>query len=252
MALWNGANHPAPVHSIYSETKRLPILTYHRVAPQGSTSLARFRITPEDFEAQMRYLKEAGYYTITFDHWRVAAECKKPLPGRAVLITFDDGYADFAQYAWPVLKQFEMTAVVFLVSGQLGGSNVWDRTEETLQLMSAEKVQKLQDEGVIFGSHSLSHRSLLTLSSAEIAREHVRSRCTLEAALGRPVQAVSYPYGASDAVVRHLAGACGYLYGVTTRQSACRFTDSLLGLPRIEINGDDNLERFIAKLTHAD
>jgi len=66
------------------------------------------------------------------------------------------------------------------------------------------------------------------------------------------VQAVSYPYGANDAVVRQLAGACGYLYGVTTRQSDCRFTDSLLSLPRIEINGDDNLERFIAKLTHAD
>ena len=178
---------------------------------------------------------------------------QEALPGRVVLITFDDGYVDFAQYAWPVLKQFRNDRRrFFLCQGQLGGSNVWDSSEEELRLTSAEQVRDLQNEGVIFGSHSLSHCSLPTLTSAEIALEHFRSRCTLETALGRPVQAVSYRYGANDAVVRQLAGACGYLYGVTTRQSDCRFTDSLLSLPRIEINGDDNLERFIAKLTHAD
>src|SRR5215472_3130057 len=63
---------------IYSQTKPLPILTYDRVASEGSTSLARFRVTPQDFELQIRYLKEAGYDTSTFDDWRVAAECRKP------------------------------------------------------------------------------------------------------------------------------------------------------------------------------
>lgn len=252
MALWNGAHQLLSVEPDCCETKRLPILTYHRVASTGSMSLAPFRVTPKDFEAQMRYLKETGYYTTTFDRWRIAAEHKKSLPGRAVIITFDDGYADFADFAWPILKRFEMTPIVFLVAGLLGGSNVWDRNEDPLSLMTPETIAELQSEGVVFGSHSLTHRSFITLTAAEIAREHLCSRCVLEEILGRRVEVVSYPYGANDAVVRHLAGACGYLYGVTTRQSVCRFTDSLLGLPRIEINGDDNLERFIAKLTHDD
>jgi peptidoglycan/xylan/chitin deacetylase (PgdA/CDA1 family) len=252
MVLWKGAERVLPTNPIHSETRRLPILTYHRVAPAGSASLARFRVTPEDFEVQIRYLKESGYYSTTFNDWRVATDYKKPLPGRAVLITFDDGYADFAEFAWPILKSFGMTATVFLVADQIGGSNVWDRGEEIARLMTAEEVRQLQDEGVTFGSHSLSHRSLLSLTPAEVALEHFRSRCKLENILGRKVDAISYPYGAQNAVVRHLAGACGYLYGVTTRQSACRFTDPLLALSRIEINGDDNLERFIAKLTYAD
>jgi len=252
MALWNGSHDSVSQNLFYSETRRLPILTYHRVAPVGAASLAQFRVTPQDFETQIRYLNEAGYYTTTFDEWRISAEFKRSLPGRAVLITFDDGYSDFAQFAWPVLKRFGMAATVFLVAGQIGGSNDWDRSEETLSLMTAEEIRELQEEGVMFGSHSLSHRSLVTLAPTEIAREQFRSRCNLEKILRRPVQAISYPYGANNAVVRHLAGACGYLYGVTTRQSACRFNDSLLDLPRIEINGDDNLEQFIAKLTHAD
>ena len=119
-------------------------------------------------------------------------------------------------------------------------------------MISAKQVRQLQDEGVVFGSHSLSHRSLVALTPTEIAREHFRSRCPLEKILGRPVQAISYPYSSNNAVIRHLASACGYLYGVTTRQSSCRFNDPLLGLPRIEINGHDNLEQFIAKLTHED
>jgi peptidoglycan/xylan/chitin deacetylase (PgdA/CDA1 family)/SAM-dependent methyltransferase len=252
MVLWNGSERLAPTNPTHSETRRLPILTYHRVAPAGSASLARFRVSPEDFEAQIRYLKEAGYYTTTFEDWHEASEYKKPLPGRAVIITFDDGYADFAEFAWPILKSFGMTATVFVVANQVGGSNVWDRSEEVVPLMTAAELRRLQDEGATFGSHSLSHRSLVSLPPAEVAAEHFRSRCKLANILGQRVKAVSYPYGAHDAVVSHLAGACGYLYGVTTRQSACRFTDSMLALPRIEINGCDNLERFIAKLTHVD
>jgi peptidoglycan/xylan/chitin deacetylase (PgdA/CDA1 family) len=241
-----------PVVSTRTVTRRLPILTYHRVAPTGSDSLALYRVHPDNFEQQIQYLRDAGYYSSTFEQWRIAGETRQPLPGRAVILTFDDGYRDFHQHAWPVLKRHGFSAVVFVVTSQIGGINQWDSAQEELELLGEQEIRSLDREGVEFGSHSHDHRSMLTLSPEEVAREHLASRAALGRILGRAVDKVSYPYGASDRVVQHLAGACGYVYGVSTRVAASRLQDSLLALPRIEISGQDGLEQFIAKLTNED
>jgi peptidoglycan/xylan/chitin deacetylase (PgdA/CDA1 family) len=252
MARWGNSGPPAPVLSTQAATHRLPILMYHRVAPAGAESLARYRVHPDDFEEQIRFLKEAGYYSATLEQWRIATESRRPLPGRAVILTFDDAYRDFQRHAWPVLKRYSFTAMVFVVTGQIGGVNEWDRADEELELLTAEEIQALDREGVVFGSHSHFHNPLLTLSPEEVAREHLVSRTTLEGVLGHPVDTMSYPFGATDCIVQHLAGASGFVYGVTTRFATCRSRDPLLALPRLEISGQDNLEQFIAKLTNED
>jgi 2-polyprenyl-3-methyl-5-hydroxy-6-metoxy-1,4-benzoquinol methylase len=97
-----------PSHSSIGKnavTSRLPILMYHRVAPNGSASTARYRVIPEQFEEQLHYLQNEGYYSINLEDWFFAMERKKPLLGKAVVLTFDDGYLDFKTYAWPLLKQ---------------------------------------------------------------------------------------------------------------------------------------------------
>ena len=252
MARWGDSGTVAPVLGKQAVTHRLPILMYHRVAPSGGDSLARFRVHPDNFEEQIGFLKEAGYYSANLEQWRIASESERPLPGRAVILTFDDAYRDFQQHAWPVLKRYGFTAMVFVVTNQIGGTNEWDRNHEELELLRAEDILTLDREGVVFGCHSHSHRSLLTLPQAEIAREHLVSRTTLEGVLGHTVDSISYPFGATDRVVQHLAGACGFVFGVTTRFTACRPKDRLLELPRIEITGQDSLEEFIAKLTNED
>jgi peptidoglycan/xylan/chitin deacetylase (PgdA/CDA1 family)/2-polyprenyl-3-methyl-5-hydroxy-6-metoxy-1,4-benzoquinol methylase len=252
MARWGNSGPPCPVLGTQAVTRRLPILMYHRVAPTGADSLARYRVHPYDFEQQIRFLKEAGYYSAKLEQWRIASELRRPLPGRAVILTFDDAYRDFQQYAWPVLKRYGFAPMVFVVTSQIGGINEWDRTDEELELLTAEEIQALDREGVVFGSHSHGHRPLLTLPPEEVAREHFLSRATLEGILGHAVDSMSYPFGATDRVVQHLAGACGFIYGMTTRFAACRPRDPLLELPRIEIAGQDSLEQFIAKLTNED
>ena len=252
MARWGNSGPPAPVLGTQAVTRCLPILMYHRVAPAGADSLVRYRVHPDDFEEQIRFLKEAGYYSATLDQWRIATESKRPLPGRAVILTFDDAYRDFQQYAWPLLRRYGFTAMVFVVTGQIGGVNEWDRAAEELALLRAEEIQALDREGVVFGSHSHSHNSLLTLSPEDVAREHFVSRTTLEGIVGHPVDAISYPFGDTDSIVQHLAGASGFVYGVTTRFDPCRPRDPLLELPRLEISGQESLEQFIAKLTNED
>jgi peptidoglycan/xylan/chitin deacetylase (PgdA/CDA1 family) len=92
------------------------VLTYHRVAnphdnPCLDTSL--ISATPSDFEWQMEYLA-AHYQVISIDEVLAAVETGRPLSSRAVLITFDDAYRDFAENAWPVLRRYGMPVILFV------------------------------------------------------------------------------------------------------------------------------------------
>lgn len=230
-------------------TARLPILMYHRVAAEGSAATARWRVAPEEFEEQLRYLSEEGYYSVSLEEWRLATEARRPLPGRAILLSFDDGYRDFATHAWPLLKRYGFTASMFLVADRIGGTNEWDAAMGgTLELMDWDEILALQEEGVEFGSHTCSHPPLAGLSPVGVVRELAKSRAILESRLGRPVTAFAYPYGDQDPVVQHLTGACGYRFGLTCRSESARFQDPLVALPRIEIPGGLDLAGFGEKL----
>jgi peptidoglycan/xylan/chitin deacetylase (PgdA/CDA1 family) len=231
-------------------TDRLPIFVYHRVAPISSPAMARRHpVTPETFEEHLQYLRDAGFYSVRLEEWRAAMVAHRPLPGRAMVITFDDGYLDFLTYAWPLLRCYGFSATVFLVADEVGGANSWDRVYgEEVPLLGWKEIRQLKDEGVEFGSYSASHRPLTALSLAEVVREGARSRAILGRGLGVPVKAFAYPYGDVDRVIEHLIGACGYVFGLSRRQDRSTFYDSLLALPRIEVTGSDGLPEFVAKI----
>jgi glycosyltransferase involved in cell wall biosynthesis/peptidoglycan/xylan/chitin deacetylase (PgdA/CDA1 family)/2-polyprenyl-3-methyl-5-hydroxy-6-metoxy-1,4-benzoquinol methylase len=227
----------------------LPILMYHRVTREGPDAAARYRVAPEDLEAQLRYLNEAGFVSVTIYDWLRAAKYRRPLPLRSVLLTFDDGYQDFADVAWPLVRRYGFRALVFLVADLIGRTNEWDADiGPPVRLMDWEQIRRLAAEGVEFGSHSASHRPMTGLDTTEVARDAIRSRLILERGLGRRTPAFAYPYGDSDQIVEHLVGACGFQVGLTCRTARAGFRDSPLALPRIEITGQDDLSAFIAKL----
>lgn len=228
-------------------TARLPILMYHRIADRGPAALARFRTAPADFEAQLARLNEEGFRTIGVSELVAAALTRSPVTGRAVLITFDDGYADFAETAWPLLRRYGFGACVFLVSDHIGGASVWDEASgKPAPLMGWDEIRALAADGVEFGSHAASHVALGALDAEDAALECARSRAALEDGLGRPVRAISYPFGDADAAVAHLAGACGYEAGFKTVWGAANLLDDLLQLPRIEVAAGLAPERLAA------
>lgn len=245
--LWQGGQpYRNPTQTV---THHLPILMYHRIAATGSAKLDQWRVTPQTFAEQLSYLQDAGYYSISLETWYRAVLSNTPLSGRAIILTFDDGYEDFLE-AWTVLKQHSFSATVFLAADYVGRSNLWDQPySEALPLLNWQQIKHLQSEGVEFGSHSLSHRPLTALSPTEVVEEGVRSRSILEQQLDCPVRAFAYPYGNNDAITQHLIGACGYTFGLSYRSGFARFRDSLMALPRIEITGSDTLESFITKIS---
>jgi peptidoglycan/xylan/chitin deacetylase (PgdA/CDA1 family)/2-polyprenyl-3-methyl-5-hydroxy-6-metoxy-1,4-benzoquinol methylase len=247
--LWHGGQAQDYWHK-EATTTRLPILMYHRVHPQGKPETASWRVTPEAFEQQLKYLQEAGYYSTTLADWGEAILKKQPLPGRAILITFDDGYQDFYNFAFPLLKRYGFSATVFLVADRIGQTNIWDTVyNEELPLMGWDTIKELQSQGIEFGAHTATHPHLTALSPLEIVKESVRARTILQQGLGQTPVTFAYPYGDTDEVVQHLVGACGYIYAVSCKPGLSSFQDPLLALSRVEITGADTLPEFIAKLT---
>jgi peptidoglycan/xylan/chitin deacetylase (PgdA/CDA1 family)/protein-L-isoaspartate O-methyltransferase len=229
---------------------RLPILMYHRIAPDGAAESRRWRLHPIEFEAQLRWLRQAGYRSLTLDQWRAACDRRLPIPERSVLLTFDDGYADFPAYALPLLQRYGFLATMFVVTDLVGATNVWDeQLRDDVPLMDWPALATLPAQGVELGSHSSAHRALVTLSAEQLARDLCTSRERLHERLGLPVRSVCYPYGLYDVGVLSAARACGFDVGVTTDEWHATFEDDPLALPRLEVLGTDTLEDFVTKLT---
>lgn len=218
-----------------SVTEKLPILAYRRISLDGLNA-----ITPQVFEQQLQYLKENGYYSAILENWQNAQLTKTPLPGKAVLITFDGGYLDFFTYAFPLLKQFNFTATVFIVAESIGKTNSWEKAEfEQVQLMGWPEIRQLRDAGIEFGAMSATHQPLTAFSPTEIVREAAKSRAILERGLGKSVRYFAYPYGDVDKIVEHLIGASGYTFGVSYGSNFSNFDDSLMSLPRLQVTAEN-------------
>jgi len=189
---------------------RLPVLLYHHVGPLRPGTLPSLTVSPQTFERHVRWLARRGYTGVRPADWLRWRLEGKGLPDKPVLLTFDDGYADLADYAFPVLRRYGFGAGVYVVTGQLGGTNAWDEAKGfgTQRLMTVEQIRYWATQGIEFGAHSRTHADLTTLSARELTEEVVGSRDDLTTLLGSPVVSFAYPYGFyNQAVVDCVRGA---------------------------------------------
>ncbi len=225
---------------------------YHEVAPAARANFVRFTVTPQALAWQMRWLAGAGYTAIGLDQLAAAREGRAPLPRRPVVLTFDDGFADSARYAPPVLQRHGFTATFYLVAGMVGRPGAWLEREVGFQLplMSWATARALQADGFHFGSHTVTHPRLAALPPDDARRELVRSRELLEDALARPVEHLAYPFGSHDERVLRLAADAGYRTACTTVEAHSR-GEALLALRRIPVYGTDSRLDFVLRLLAA-
>lgn len=186
----------------------LPVLLYHQVArTTRDEDPAGLGVAPEAFAAQMKYLHDRGFRTVTLDGTGGAAE--SPEPGRRIAITFDDGYLDNYTNAFPILQQYRFTATVFLVTDYAGTLRRWE-SARPVPLMTWSQAEEMSRHGISFQSHTCTHPDLSRCDRRSALDELIRSRETLENRLGRPVRALAYPYGRFDRRTGHLAEEAGY------------------------------------------
>ncbi len=247
--VWGGAMARRSDLAHTERHQRIPVLAYHRIADDGPPALARYRVGAAAFGAQMSWLRRNGYHAIVADELAWFLQHQHPFVGRPVMITFDDGYQDFADTAWPLLRRHDMRAEVFVVTDLVGGRADWDRHfGEPAPLMDAKTIAELATQGARFGSHLASHRGADGLSTRELAEELLRSRHCIAQWTGLPPCALAAPFGLSDSRLQHLAAECGYRVGFSTESAAAALTDRPMHLPRIEVRGDMALEEFVGRL----
>jgi peptidoglycan/xylan/chitin deacetylase (PgdA/CDA1 family) len=222
---------------------KLTILMYHKVdeLPQGVRHPGNF-VTPAAFAEQLDALSSWGYRTITFGDWLAYREGRAVLPDKPLILTFDDGYTCFDEHAWPELKRRRMGATVFLVASQIGGVNAWENDEVRLPLLDADRIRALQAEGVVFGSHSVTHRPLARIPADEAAFELARSRASLTNLLGRDVDVFAYPFSNQSLEVRALARAAGYRCAVRGKGRMNLANTDVFGLRRIKVEPTTTVE----------
>lgn len=188
---------------------RLPVLAYHHVGPRVSNIYPGLTISPDRFEQQIQWLVARGYRGIRPSDWLAWRRHATPLPAKPILITFDDGYADIAQHAFPVLSRYGFAAGAFVVTGQIGATNAWDESQGygTVQLMTAEQIRRWAGNGIEFGAHTRTHPDLTALTPEKLGEEIAGSADDLEKITGiRPVS-FAYPYGLYNEAVREVVSS---------------------------------------------
>ncbi len=231
---------------------RISILMYHQVgdfAPMRghrSTYCHHRR-----FAAQMAYLHRFGYRVLGMDDVLRCLNGEQPIPPRAVALTFDDGYENFYEHAYPALQRYGFPAIVYLIADLIGRDAEWFAADgrATPPLMTAERIRQLRKAGIDFGSHGRSHVKLAEVDRGRMRDEIVHSKARLEALLDEEVRHFCYPYGSHDPEVVETACLAGYASAVTCVRAAASPGMDPLALPRKAISYGDNLAGYFWKLT---
>ena len=215
-------------------TDSTPILMYHSVADEPPQTTRRLAVGPAALREQLAWLADNGYSGMTFFD---AAQLllRSALPERTVVLTFDDGYADFATTALPLLRRYGFPATLFVTTGWVAdaGSNAagtpLDRT------LRWEQIRELAQTEIEIGAHGHSHAALDDLSPADLRRELTQSRALLEDNIGQSVPTVAYPFGYSNQAVRRAAHEAGYRYGAAVRNIRATPSADPFLVPRLTI-----------------
>lgn len=208
-----------------------PILLYHHI--RDIEKPGRYDVSPATFEAQLHYLKEWGYISITIEDLSNALRYSDPLPEKPVIITFDDGALDVYQNAFPIMQRMGFVGTFYIVSNRL----------KSVDFVNVAQLKELVAAGWEIGSHSRSHIDL-TKDHAAINVEALQSKQELIDAIGFPVNSFAYPFGGIDPVVGDHISNYGYTNAVGLGISHTHSMGSIFYLSRMEVRKDYDFNAF--------
>jgi peptidoglycan/xylan/chitin deacetylase (PgdA/CDA1 family) len=223
---------------------KMPILTYHyiRTVTDRADQLGfKLSVTPANFAAQMDWLAQNGYHPITMDDLGAYLAGTHGLPARPIVLTFDDGYADFYTNALPVLLAHDFKSVSYVVTGFIGRAGY----------MNGDQILTADRDGVEIASHTVDHVDLTSQSLAGLRYQLASSKEALERLLGHPVLSFCYPYGTSNSLVAAAVAAAGYRDATTTKWGIVQTQTNRYQWGRLRVSGGETLEQFAASVLTA-
>ncbi|EUJ39247.1 polysaccharide deacetylase family protein [Brochothrix campestris] len=208
---------------------KIPILMYHSISSGNS-----LRVPPTEFEQQMQFLKEAGYYTLTPAELYQAFETNTVPAEKVVLITFDDGYTDNYTAALPVLERYGLASTVFMITGTTGKPNH----------LTIEQMKAMQQQQVTIESHTVNHQELNLLAKETQLTEMIDSKRFIKDELDYDSIILSYPVGRYNDETLAAANTAGYKLAVTTEPGLASKADGYYQLKRVRITPGLSIEGY--------
>jgi biofilm PGA synthesis lipoprotein PgaB len=266
--------------AVHAADEKLTILSYHEIAEPGEALSPDYAVRPTLFVRQMDWLRNNGYHFVTVDELLADEAGRKPLPDKAVLITFDDGYRSMYDHAWPILKAWKIPAVVAVVG-------VWEDDRTTVnfdgkiipraKLMSWKELRELADSGLVeIGSHSFDmHRGIKgnpqgseepaattrqwlgtdkgyeteVVYRQRVENDMAKSSSDIKDHIGRAPRVIAWPYGRYNSIVRDAAVRRGMTIGLTLDDGANVADTPLWKLRRILVDSSMGLWELNREIT---
>jgi peptidoglycan/xylan/chitin deacetylase (PgdA/CDA1 family) len=234
---------PTPTPIVLPDQAQVPILMYHYVSelPPNADSLRRdLTVIPERFQAQLQYLADAGYHTITLLDLYLYLTHGYPLPENPVVLTFDDGYSDAYEVVFPLLLGHGFTGTFFVLATPTHF--------ESPGYLTWAQMQEMAETGMDIQAHGRDHVDLRGRSYDYLVYQILGIQEAIHSHTGRLPRFFCYPAGQYDADVIAVLESAGYWGAVTTEWGNTHTRENLFVMPRIRIRGADTLESFISKL----
>jgi len=210
----------------------MPILMYHHIRDyidENDKIGTNLSVSPGKFASQLDLIQSRGYTTTTFQE-----VARGQIPAKPIILTFDDGYLNFYQNAFPELRKRDMSAVSYVISGFNGED-----------YMGESEIKEIDGAGFEIGSHSISHPDLTMITQEKARREILESKSNLENLIGHKVISFCYPAGKENTEVVSLVKEAGYSYATTTKSGMANTQDGPLLLKRYRVNSDTNISSYL-------
>ena len=225
----------AEMNTLYGPCIYLPVLIYHHVQDMETakqTNQTSLTVSTDVFRAQMQYLKDKGYVTVSPSDIISFFDSGAAVGKKSVLITFDDGYVDFSLNALPILREFGLTATVFIPTGLVGNPGY----------LSWQQIGEASSFGIFFGNHTWSHKNVK--QPLDVLQKEITTADTQLSERGvNSVKIFAYPYGFSSTDAEKILSSLNYSLAFTTKHGGTLCKKQRFDLPRIRI-GNSSLSAY--------
>lgn len=217
----------------------VPVLMYHSIDYEKGNEL---RVPKEKFKEQMKYLKDNGYTTLTFDELYSFLVNNKPIPEKSVVITFDDGYEDNYSNAYPILKEFGFNATIFIITNAIDNEKAF---------LTSAQLKEMEQNGIDIESHTLAHDELNKLPYDKQVETLKGAREFIEKKLDKKVKYIAYPFGKWNNDTIKALKETGYTMAFTTVGGWSNKSQGIYTLHRVYVSANYDMNEFERRLTNS-
>lgn len=216
----------------------IPVLMYHSISNKRGNEL---QLSKDLFEAQLKFLKDKNYTTLSLDELYDFIAFNKPIPKKSVVITFDDGYVDNYLNAYPILKKYNFRATIFVIT---------DNVDKYSHTINSSQIKEMSINGIDIMSHTEKHEDLSTLTYDKQLYTMNTSKKFLEKILEKKINYIAYPYGRWNKDTLNAAKNSDYTMAFSTSGTWTDKSDDIYKLDRVYISSNFDLGEFERRLTN--